>query len=154
MPRQVTIAINPTWDGTAKIIAWAANNFLRPTDHIRLVTILVLDPELADHDWYIDSAVDEGSMNDMESQLKAKFNDGLEQIKKVLNDAGFDDVEDLLLVSGPTSPCQMLIQDIETNPPVCLIMGSRDLSRWKRFIMGSFVDQVQSKIHCPILIVK
>lgn len=49
MPRQVTIAINPTWDGTAKIIAWSASNFLRPTDHIRLVTILVLDPELADH---------------------------------------------------------------------------------------------------------
>lgn len=49
MPRQVTIAINPTWDGTAKIIAWAASNFLRPTDHIRLVTILVLEPELADH---------------------------------------------------------------------------------------------------------
>ncbi|CDH51263.1 predicted protein [Lichtheimia corymbifera JMRC:FSU:9682] len=139
MPRQVTIAINPTWDGTAKIIAWSASNFLRPTDHIRLVTILVLDPELADHD----SAVDEGSMSDMESQ-----------IKKVLNDAGFDDVEDFVLVSGPSSPCQMLIQDIENNPPACLIMGSRDLSRWKRFIMGSFVDQVQSKIHCPILIVK
>ncbi|CDH51261.1 predicted protein [Lichtheimia corymbifera JMRC:FSU:9682] len=150
MPRQVTIAINPTWDGTAKIIAWSASNFLRPTDHIRLVTILVLDPELADHD----SAVDEGSMSDMESQLKAKFTDGLEQIKKVLNDAGFDDVEDFVLVSGPSSPCQMLIQDIENNPPACLIMGSRDLSRWKRFIMGSFVDQVQSKIHCPILIVK
>lgn len=85
MPRQVTIAINPTWDGTAKIIAWAVSNFLRPTDHIRLVTILVLDPELADHgklyidtvhaitdyekDWYVDSAVDEGSMNDLESQV-------------------------------------------------------------------------------------
>ncbi|KAI9319223.1 hypothetical protein BX666DRAFT_1924169 [Dichotomocladium elegans] len=152
MERQITIAIDPCTEETAKIIAWSADHFLRPNDHIRLVTVLVVDPELADHNYSI--TVDEKDMEALEKQLKTKLAEALCQIKEVLKSQGFSNVSTHVLVSGPVNPCQVLVDDFQKNPSACLIMGNRDLSGWKKFFLGSFSEQVQAHIHCPVLIVK
>ncbi|KAI9494557.1 hypothetical protein BDB00DRAFT_818537 [Zychaea mexicana] len=152
MTREIILAIDPESEEAEKVVAWSLNNFLRASDHVNLVTMLYLDVEFVDHDYSL--AVDEKDILQMEEKLKAKFSVGLEKLRTDFEAAGISNVTIQLLNSESSGPCQRLIEHLDTIQTDCLIMGSRNLSGWKRLFMGSFSEYIQTHVHCPVLIVK
>ncbi|KAI8139753.1 hypothetical protein BJV82DRAFT_625986 [Fennellomyces sp. T-0311] len=152
MAREIILAIDPESEEAGKTVAWSAANFLRETDQVCLLTVMYLDAEFMDHDYSI--AVDEKDIIEMEEKLKTKYTVGLETIKNDLTKLGIRNVNTLILNSGPAGPTARLIEHLDTIHTDCLIMGSRNLSGWKRLLMGSFSEYIQSHVHCPVLVVK
>jgi hypothetical protein len=46
--RQIAIAIDPISEEAVKTIEWAIENFLRPTDEIHAMMVMVLDTEFGE----------------------------------------------------------------------------------------------------------
>ncbi|GAA5799950.1 hypothetical protein EDC94DRAFT_655990 [Helicostylum pulchrum] len=148
MPRQIAFAIDPTSEEANKTIQWAIENFLRPNDEIHAIMVIELDsefesPELPPTD----------SFDSIETELTKEKELAMESVTKKLSDAGFKVKQHAFKTYG-TQACDVLITYLDTETMDCLIMGSRNLSAWKRFFVGSFSDYVQSHVHCPVLIVK
>ncbi|KAI9333905.1 hypothetical protein BD770DRAFT_402674 [Pilaira anomala] len=146
--RQIAFAIDPSSEEANKTIQWSIDNFLKPTDEIHAIMVMVLDsefesPELPPTD----------SFDSIEKELTQEKLQAMDAVIKKLTDAGFK-VKKHVFKTYVTQPYDVLIKYLETETMDCLIMGSRNLSGWKRFFMGSFSDYVQSHVHCPVLIVK
>ncbi|KAI9246249.1 hypothetical protein BDA99DRAFT_527222 [Phascolomyces articulosus] len=152
MTREIILAIDPESEEAGKTVSWAVENFLRETDHVKLVSVLYLDVEFVDHDYSM--AVDEKDIFEMEEKLKNKFTTELETFRNGLITTGFTNVSIEILKSTRSGPCHRLIEHLDTVQTDCLIMGSRNLSGWKRLLIGSFSEYIQSHVHCPVLVVK
>ncbi|KAI7850477.1 hypothetical protein BDC45DRAFT_539214 [Circinella umbellata] len=152
MTREIALAIDPESEEAGKTVSWAKENFLRKTDHVNLITVLCLDAEFVDHDYLL--AVDEKDILDMEEKLKNNSKSKLEKFRNVLNADGIPNVSIVLLESKRSDTCKRLIEHLGTVHTDCLILGSRNLSSWKRLIIGSFSDYIQSHVRCSVLLVK
>ncbi|KAI7901792.1 uncharacterized protein BX663DRAFT_487086 [Cokeromyces recurvatus] len=127
--RQIAIAIDPLSEEANKTIEWAMDNILRTTDEIHAIMIMVLDCEFGEQE-----------------KMKA-----MEKMVDKIKQNGFQ-VKSHVFKTDSTHACNVLIDYLDTHAMDCLIMGSRNLSGWKKFFMGSFSDYVQSHVHCPVLI--
>ncbi|CAI2199647.1 15047_t:CDS:2, partial [Funneliformis geosporum] len=58
------------------------------------------------------------------------------------------------IIKSNLDPRNIVVDFTEKEKADVLIMGSRDLSAWKRFFLGSFSDFCQQNAHCPVIIVK
>ncbi|KAG2228789.1 hypothetical protein BDF21DRAFT_454009 [Thamnidium elegans] len=148
MPRQIAFAIDPSSEEAIKTIQWSIENFLKPNDEIHTIMVIELDsefesPELPPTD----------SFESIEKELMQEKLVAMESVVKKLSDAGFKVKQHVFKTYG-TQAYDLLINYLDTETMDCLIMGSRNLSAWKRFFVGSFSDYVQSHVHCPVLIVK
>ena len=97
----------------------------------------------------------------------------MDAIVKKIADAGFQ-VKMHIFKTNATQACNVMVDYLDTQNMDCLVMGSRNLSGWKRYVikkglfilekvltcgifrffMGSFSEYIQSHVHCPVLIVK
>ncbi|CEP13947.1 hypothetical protein [Parasitella parasitica] len=48
--RQIALAIDPLSEEANKVIEWATENFLRPTDEIHAIMVMVLDCEFGEQE--------------------------------------------------------------------------------------------------------
>ncbi|KAI8053156.1 uncharacterized protein B0P05DRAFT_308397 [Gilbertella persicaria] len=143
-PRQVAIAVDPLSEEANKTICWAKENFFRPTDEIHAVMVMVLDCEFGEQ------AIELPPTDSLETIEKEAT---MDKIVQEIEKDGFKVIKHVFKTDS-THACNVLVDYIETEKKDCLILGSRNLSGWKRFFMGSFSDYVQSHVNCPVLIVK
>ncbi|ORY90341.1 hypothetical protein BCR43DRAFT_499139 [Syncephalastrum racemosum] len=150
MVRSIAIAVDPESSDSFRTLEWAKENFLRSTDHIHLISILVLDTEFMDGD-AMESFVTPEQFADLEHQLTTGRMEAMRKLAEALEDYN---TTIQVFQSSPNRAGNVLIQYVDTAHMECLIMGSRNLSGWRRFISGSFSEYVQTHVHCPVLIVK
>ncbi|CAO3629719.1 unnamed protein product [Mucor fragilis] len=149
--RQIALAIDPVSEEANKTIEWAIENFLRPTDEIHAIMVMVLDCEFGEQESIELPPTD--SLETIEKELTLEKMRAMDKVVDKIKAAGFQ-VKTHVFKTDTTHACNVLIDFLDTKTMDCLIMGSRNLSGWKRFFMGSFSDYVQSHVHCPVLIVK
>ncbi|KAI9478886.1 MAG: hypothetical protein EXX96DRAFT_572579 [Benjaminiella poitrasii] len=149
--RQIAIAIDPLSEEAKKTIEWAMNNILRPTDEIHAIMVMVLDCEFGEQESIELPPTD--SLETIEKELTLEKMKSMDKMVNTIKEGGFQ-VKSHVFKTDSTHACNVLIDYLDTKSMDCLIMGSRNLSGWKRFFMGSFSDYVQSHVHCPVLIVK
>ncbi|KAI8644718.1 hypothetical protein BD408DRAFT_441490 [Parasitella parasitica] len=149
--RQIACAIDPLSEEANKIVEWAIENFLRPTDEIHAIMVMVLDCEFGEQESIELPPTD--SLENIEKELTLEKTRAMDKVVDKIRAAGFQ-VKLHVFKTDTTHACDVLIEYLNTNTMDCLIMGSRNLSGWKRFFMGSFSDYVQSHVHCPVLIIK
>ncbi|KAK4516746.1 F-box domain-containing protein [Mucor velutinosus] len=149
--RQIALAIDPVSEEASKTIEWAIENFLRPTDEIHAIMVMVLDCEFGEQESIELPPTD--SLETIEKELTLEKMRAMDKAVDKIKAAGFQ-VKTHVFKTDTTHACNVLIDFLDTKTMDCLIMGSRNLSGWKRFFMGSFSDYVQSHVHCPVLIVK
>ncbi|KAG2189999.1 hypothetical protein INT46_002399 [Mucor plumbeus] len=147
--RQIALAIDPLTEEANKTIEWAIENFLRPTDEIHAIMVMVLDCEFGEQE-----SIELPPTDSLETiEKEAKKMRAMDKVVDKIKAAGFQ-VKPHVFKTDTTHACNVLIEYLDTKTMDCLVMGSRNLSGWKRFFMGSFSDYVQSHVHCPVLIVK
>lgn len=69
---------------------------------------------------------------------------------RVLEEAGVE--YDTLQETG--HPADRIVSVAEQGRYDLIVLGSRGLSEFKRFLLGSVTDRVSHHAHCPVLIVK
>ncbi|CAO3594278.1 unnamed protein product [Absidia cylindrospora] len=149
--RKIVIAIDPLSQEAHKTVEWTMNNFLRPDDHIELALVLVFDSEFSESEPGI-GAIDNLLLIEEET-IKSRIED-LTKVADHIKTKGFNNVTTHIFKTGPSKACRVLVDFVDSSNVDCLVMGSRNLAGWKTFFMGSFSDYVQSRIHCPVLIVR
>ncbi|KAI8985790.1 hypothetical protein BDB01DRAFT_849647 [Pilobolus umbonatus] len=149
--RKVAFAIDPLSEEAPKTVKWAMENFLRKGDVVYAVMVIVLDVELEDLD-----SLELPTSDSLEVYKKEIIEEKTKAMKKyvdIIQKAGYQ-VESKIFKTVVGNACDVLIQYVEEGSMDCLVLGSRNLSGWKRFFLGSFSDYVQAHVHCPVLIIK
>ncbi|CAO3639581.1 unnamed protein product [Mucor hiemalis] len=149
--RQIALAIDPLSEEANKTVDWAIENFFRPTDEIHAIMVMVLDSEFGELDSPGLPPTD--SFDNIEKEFTLEKTTAMDAVVNKIKSAGYT-VKTHVFKTDSTHACNVLIDYLDTKNMNCLVMGSRNLSGWKRFFMGSFSDYVQSHVQCPVLIVK
>ncbi|OBZ84492.1 hypothetical protein A0J61_07454 [Choanephora cucurbitarum] len=149
--RKIAIAIDPLSEEAYKTIQWAKENFFRQTDEIHAIMIMVLDGEFDEQDDIEIPPTD--SLEAIKQELTQEKMRAMDKIVEVIEKDGYK-VEKHVFKTNSRHARNVLVDYIEKEKKDCLIMGSRNLSGWKRLFLGSFSDYVQSHVNCPVLIVK
>ncbi|CAO3645415.1 unnamed protein product [Cunninghamella blakesleeana] len=150
MTRNIILAIDPRANESKNTIDWISNNFLRPDDHIILALVVILDSDFIEEE--LVGGVTE-NLTALENKIIKDREEDIKKFKDELITNGFQNTTTHIFKTGATNACQVLIDYVNSSNPDALVMGSRNLTGWKRYIYGSFSDTVQSKIHCPVIIV-
>ncbi|CAO3623725.1 unnamed protein product [Cunninghamella echinulata] len=150
MTRKIIFGIDPRAEEADKTIDWTLKNFLRPDDHIILALVVILDSDFADQEL---GGVATENLTALENRIITDRENKLKRIAESLQNQGFKNTMTHVLKSSASNACQVLIDYVDSSKPEALILGSRNLTGWKRYLYGSFSDTVQSKIHCPVIIV-
>ncbi|CAO3703915.1 unnamed protein product [Rhizopus stolonifer] len=150
MSRQIAFAIDPLSDEVKRTLEWSKVNFLRKDDEIHAIMVLVMDIEFMEEPIELSPA---SSFKEIEKEVTAEKIKAMDKIVQDIKDSGFQ-VTTHVFKADSSHACSVLIDYLNTKTMDCLIMGSRNLSRWRRFFMGSFSDYVQSHVNCPVLIIK
>ncbi|KAL0075570.1 hypothetical protein J3Q64DRAFT_1853231 [Phycomyces blakesleeanus] len=152
--RQIVLSIDPLSEEADYTVQWVAENFLRKTDNIYIFMVLVVEDDNDVSDELEAVVFDDGTLSDIQKETAAQNSLAMANIVKRLNAKGFNNVSYRIYKAMASKACDTLVQYIDSQKTDCLVMGSRSLSGWKRFFMGSFSDYVQSQAKCPVLIVK
>ncbi|KAG2201287.1 hypothetical protein INT47_006790 [Mucor saturninus] len=152
MSRQIALAVDPLSEEANKTVQWAIDNFFRPTDQIHAIMVMVLDAEFND-ELESPEIPPTDSFENLRNEVTMEKVNAMDTVVKKIKDAGLQ-VDTRVFKTDATHACNVLIEYLDTESMDCLVMGSRNLSGWKRFFMGSFSDYVQAHVHCPVLIVK
>ncbi|KAI7869555.1 hypothetical protein BDF14DRAFT_320336 [Spinellus fusiger] len=149
--RHIVIVIELEGTKIQHTINWVMSHLLRTSDSIHLVTVIVdTDAELSDEL----VAFDKQEFAELEEETAAKYILAVNSATRQLASNGYYNVQGHIIKSNSSEITQDIVYYTETQKVDCLVMGSRRLSGWKRFFVGSFSDQVQSQVTCPVLIVK
>ncbi|KAG0171251.1 hypothetical protein DFQ28_010438 [Apophysomyces sp. BC1034] len=127
--REIVLAVDPEAEEVAKTIQWASENFLRQDDHIHLVMVLVMDAELVDDQDLVTITGD--SLTELEKEITTQRTRAMTNVADKLKSKGYY-VTEHVFKSKPENACHVLIDYIDTSKMDCLVMGSRNLSGWKR----------------------
>ncbi|KAG1451050.1 hypothetical protein G6F46_011314 [Rhizopus delemar] len=93
------------------------------------------------------------SFKEIEKEMTAEKVNAMNEIVKDMERSGYQVITHVFKTDS-SHACTVLIDYLNSKSMDCLIMGSRNLSGWKRFFMGSFSDYVQCHVNCPVLIIK
>ncbi|CAG8555787.1 6402_t:CDS:2 [Paraglomus brasilianum] len=153
MTRKVVVAIDPSSDESLYTIEWIIENFLKPEkDDVHLISAISLNSDFdADELGLYTMSVTEEIMQ-IEKEIIEKTRESMNEFLERLQAANINArVEVLKSLSDSRN---IVVEYTENERADVLIMGSRDLSTWKRLFLGSFSDFCQQNSHCPVLIVK
>ncbi|CAG8515891.1 1319_t:CDS:2 [Ambispora leptoticha] len=151
--RKVVLALDPASEEANYTVEWIIENFLKPEkDDVYLVSALPLtsDFEATELGMNINYAA-EYIMN-WEKEIEQKTRDSLQEYVNKLQLSNISVT--LEIVKSKIDTSNVIVDYTEQMKADVLIMGSRDLSTWKRLFVGSFSDYCQQHAHCPVLIVK
>ncbi|KAG9305487.1 hypothetical protein G9A89_006457 [Geosiphon pyriformis] len=152
-PRKVVVALDSSTKEATYTIDWIIENFLNPErDDVHLVSALSLssDFEATELEMNVDYAA-EYIMN-WEKEIEKKTQDSLDEYLQKLKAANI--AAKVEIIKSKTDTRNIILDYTQKEKADILIMGSRDLSTWKRLFVGSFSDYCQQNAHCPVLIVK
>ncbi|KAG2185726.1 hypothetical protein INT43_002161, partial [Umbelopsis isabellina] len=154
-PRHIIIAIDPQSREADHTIQWALDNLLDSNrDQVDLVFALVLDADFStDNVADIPAVYDYQYLMEIEQQIEERTTTAMKQYEKQLADQNIRVHMKVYRTIGSESR-NVLVEYTNSSKADILIMGSRNLSAWKRFFWGSFSDYVQAHVHCPVIIVK
>ncbi|KAF7731929.1 hypothetical protein EC973_007760 [Apophysomyces ossiformis] len=127
--REIVLAVDPEAEEATKTIQWASENFLRQDDRIHLVMVLAMDAEFMDDQDIVTITGD--SLSELENEITSKTTKAMNAVANNLKSRGYHVMEHIFK-SKPEMACQVLVDYIDTSKMDCLIMGSRNLSGWKR----------------------
>ncbi|KAL1932164.1 hypothetical protein VTP01DRAFT_9220 [Rhizomucor pusillus] len=155
MRRKIAIAIDAeSPEQASKVISWTAANLLKPLDDVHLIMVVVMDPEFFGHEETIEASIlGDHELERLEQEASAKHAGAMRAWSGELVSQGYKTTTHILK-SGPAHPTKVITEYVDTAKFDCLVLGSRNLSGWRRTIFGSFSDYVQQHVHCPVLIVK
>ncbi|KAL1915867.1 uncharacterized protein VTP21DRAFT_6255 [Calcarisporiella thermophila] len=156
-PRLIVIALDPATAGSQKasqhVVAWVRDNLCNPErDHFDLVCALSLDSEFDENELDLTSGCDRSYLLEMEEKIVSEAQNAMERYAQFLRQAGAR--TDVHVLKSWTDTRDLIANYVEKSRADLLVMGSRDLSVWKRYFLGSFSDYVQHHCHCPVVIVK
>ncbi|KAI9008775.1 hypothetical protein CLU79DRAFT_776856, partial [Phycomyces nitens] len=151
--RQIVLSIDPLSEEADYTVQWVSENFLRPADNIFIFMVMVVEDETDIPDELEPVVFDDGTLSDIQKETVSKNTLAMTNIKRQLNSKGYKNVSYHIFKAIASKACDTLVQYVDSQKTDCLVMGSRSLSGWKRFFMGSFSDYVQSQTKCPVLIV-
>ncbi|RUS27678.1 hypothetical protein BC938DRAFT_482887 [Jimgerdemannia flammicorona] len=89
---------------------------------------------------------------EMQQQIEQKVNEALKQFVELFKSHGIPAESHTL--KSRTDSRNVIVDYTNSAKADLLILGSRDLTGWKRVFLGSFSDYVQAHVHCPVLIVR
>ncbi|KAH8551639.1 hypothetical protein BGW37DRAFT_491715 [Umbelopsis sp. PMI_123] len=153
--RHIILAIDPTSQEAEHTVQWAISNILDSNrDQVDLVCALYLDADFTD-DVVSDvpAMYDYHYLSDIENQLETKTSYAMKRFESMLLDSQIN-VRMKVYKAIASEPRNILVEYTQSSKADILIMGSRNLSAWKRFFWGSFSDFVQAHVNCPVIIVK
>ncbi|CAG8642207.1 5679_t:CDS:2 [Paraglomus occultum] len=176
MTRKVVVALDPSSDEASYTIEWIIENFLKPEiDDVRLISAVSLNSDFdADELGLYTMSLTEEIMQ-LEKEIIEKTREAMNDFLEILQAANvikatiaffrvlliqasfyyFQQINARVEVLKSLSDSRnIVVEYIENEKADILIMGSRDLSTWKRLFLGSFSDFCQQNSHCPVLIVK
>ncbi|KAI9347470.1 hypothetical protein BD770DRAFT_349693 [Pilaira anomala] len=139
------VAISIDIESAEYVYDWALNNFLNPkTDLVVFLNCRTIDAPMAP---YINPT---GFIEELDDKKKKKSHMLLRQYADLLKPLGFA-VRAIALAGDPkieiVRKCHELSADV-------LILGSRELGKIKRALLGSVSDYCSHNCHCTIVIVK
>nr|CAG8434486.1 10777_t:CDS:2 [Entrophospora candida] len=151
--RKVAVALDPGSEETEYTIDWIIENFLKPDrDDVHLVSALYLnsDFDVTELGMNINYAAE--YVKKWENEIEGKTRKSMEPFVEKLKAANINCKVEIIKTQ---SDSRNLIVDYTENEKVdVLVMGSKDLTLWKRLFLGSFSEYCQHNAHCPVLIVK
>ncbi|KAI8578201.1 hypothetical protein K450DRAFT_248638 [Umbelopsis ramanniana AG] len=153
--RHIIIAINPTSQEAEHTVDWAISNILDSNrDQVDLVCALDLDVDFTD-DVISDvpAMYDYQYLNDMEQQIESRSANAMKRFEGMLTENDINVKVKVYKAIG-SEPRNILVEYTQASNADILIMGSRNLTTWKRFFWGSFSEYVQAHVNCPVIIVK
>ncbi|GAN00775.1 hypothetical protein MAM1_0002d00198 [Mucor ambiguus] len=85
--RQIALAIDPVSEEASKTIEWAIENFLRPTDEIHAIMVMVLDCEFGEQESIELPPTD--SLETIEKELTLEKMRAMDKVVDKIKAAGF-----------------------------------------------------------------
>ncbi|GBC00002.1 hypothetical protein RclHR1_03700009 [Rhizophagus clarus] len=151
--RKVVVALDPSSEEASYTVDWIIGNFITPErDEVHLISALCLnsDFDVTELGMNINYAAEYAA--NLEKEVEQKTNDAMQPFAKKLEAANIKcEIE---IIKSEADSRNIVVDYTEKEKADVLIMGSRDLSTWKRLFLGSFSDFCQHNAHCPVLIVK
>ncbi|RIA84802.1 hypothetical protein C1645_783372 [Glomus cerebriforme] len=151
--RKIVVALDPSSEEASYTIDWIIDNFLiTERDDVHLISAICLnsDFDITELGMNINYAAEYAA--ELEKEVEQKTADAMQPFAEKFEAAKIKcKVE---IIKSVTDSRNIVVDYTEKEKADVLIMGSRDLSAWKRLFLGSFSDFCQHNAHCPVLIVK
>jgi len=151
--RRIVVALEPTSEEAPYTVDWIIGNFLRPeSDDVHLVSALNSDSDLESTDLGLNVNYAAEYIMKREEEIEQKTRDAMQPYAEKLQAANINST--VKIIKSKSDSRNVIVDYTEREKGDVLVMGSRDLSMWKRLFLGSFSDYCQKNAHCPVLIVK
>ncbi|CAG8500114.1 7890_t:CDS:10, partial [Acaulospora morrowiae] len=151
--RKIVVALDPYSAEARYTVDWIIDNFLRPErDHVHLVTALSLNSDFDSTELGINVNYVAEYVTSLEEDAEQKAREEMQRFVDKLKEANID--SKIIIIKSKDDTRNIIVDYTEKERADVLVMGSRDLSMWKRLFLGSFSDFCHQNAHCPVLIVK
>ncbi|KAI9267342.1 hypothetical protein BY458DRAFT_512006, partial [Sporodiniella umbellata] len=149
MSREIAFAIDPVSSEVEKTVAWSKENFLRKTDKIHAIMVIVMDIDFLEE---LIELPPVSSFQEIEEEITSEKIEAMDRIVQDLRTSGYEVVTHVFKADA-SHACKVLTDYFNEKVPDCIIMGSRHITGWQRYFTHSFSDLVKSRVRSPVLIV-